>query len=301
MPSDADRFELSVKIRDETALNERTGTGVAASASVNTDNDDTRYELSWKHSGERWFNEMYLTYEDAFFIPHVVNGDQNGAVYTFNDGQDRNIIAIDGSDPRAGQNKGQKGWGIGNNITFTDIGWITGDHTIKLGVKYKDVDLTAQDSVPGRPVFYYNVTAAGAATDPWKAVFALPLAGFDSSVTSTDQQLGVFVQDDWAGQRSPDAEPGNPLGHRVERVVPGLPGAAVPAGFAQYRDLAGAHLRPVARPVFRSQYRLRHQRLPQHRQQSRPQRGRIPAAPGILLRHRRRPALRDLRRRRPCL
>ena len=29
--------------------------------------------------------------------------------------------------------------------------------------------------------------------------------------------------------------------------------------------------------------------------------GRLPAAPGILLRHRRRPALRDLRRRRPCL
>jgi len=196
--SDADRFELSVKIRDETALNERTGTGVAASASVNTDNDDTRYELSWKHSGERWFNEMYVTYEDAFFIPHVVNSDQNGALYTFNDGQDRNIIAIDGSDPRAGQNKGQKGWGLGNNITFTDIGWITGDHTIKLGVKYKDVDLTAQDSVPGRPVFSYNVTPAGTATDPWRAVFALPLEGFDSSVTSNDKQLGLFVQDDWA-------------------------------------------------------------------------------------------------------
>ena len=196
-PSDVDRLELSVKVRDETALNERTGAGTAASASVNTDNDDQRYELSWSHSGDRWLNELYLTYEDAFFIPHVVNGDQNGSVYTFNDGLDRNIIAIDGADPRAGQNKGQKGWGIGNNITFTDIGWITGDHTIKVGVKYKDVDLTAQDSVPGRPVFYYNVTAAGAATDPWKAVFALPLEGFDSSVTSTDQQLGVFLQDDW--------------------------------------------------------------------------------------------------------
>jgi outer membrane receptor protein involved in Fe transport len=196
--TDADRFELSAKVRDETALNERTGTGVAASASVNTDNDDQRYELSWKHSGNNWFNELYLTYEDAFFIPHVVNGDQNGSVYTFNDGQDRNIIAIDGADPRSGQNKGQKGWAIGNSITFTDIGWITGDHTIKLGAKYKDVDLTAQDSVPGRPVFYYNVTASAAATDPWKAVFALPLEGFESSVTSQDEQLGLFVQDDWA-------------------------------------------------------------------------------------------------------
>jgi outer membrane receptor protein involved in Fe transport len=196
-PTDNDRFELTTKIRDETALNERTGTGTAASASVNTDNDDKRYELSWRHDGDGWSNELYLTYEDAFFIPHVVNGDQNGSVYTFNDGLDRNIIAIDGADPRAGQNKGQKGWGLGNNITFTDIGWITGDHTIKLGVKYKDVDLTAQDSVPGRPVFYYNVSAAGAATIPYKAAFALPLEGFDSSVTSASRQLGVFAQDDW--------------------------------------------------------------------------------------------------------
>ena len=104
--------------------------------------------------------------------------DQNGSVYTFNDGPDRNIIAIDGSDPRSGQNKGQKGWGIGNNITFTDIGWITGDHTIKLGVKYKDVDLTAQDSVPGRPVFYYNVTPAGAATDPVEGRIRTAAGGF---------------------------------------------------------------------------------------------------------------------------
>ena len=44
-------------------------------------------------------------------------------------------------------------------MTFTDIDWFSGDHTVKLGVKYKDVDLTAQDSVPGRPVFYYDVTA----------------------------------------------------------------------------------------------------------------------------------------------
>ncbi|HET9472658.1 MAG TPA: carboxypeptidase-like regulatory domain-containing protein, partial [Steroidobacteraceae bacterium] len=34
-PTDADRFEISAKIRDETALNERTGAGTAASASVN--------------------------------------------------------------------------------------------------------------------------------------------------------------------------------------------------------------------------------------------------------------------------
>jgi outer membrane receptor protein involved in Fe transport len=196
--SDTDRFELSAKIRNETAARERTGTGVAASAAVDTDNNDQRYEFSWNHSGDSWLNEVQLTYEDAFFTPHVINPDQNGSVYTFNNGADNNILAIDGSDPRAGQNKGQNGWGAAEILTFTDINWFGGDHTIKTGVKYKDVDLTAQDSVPGRPVFYYNVTNTGAATVPWKAAIALPLAGFNSSVTSNDKQFGVFAQDDWA-------------------------------------------------------------------------------------------------------
>jgi len=195
--SDFDRIDFSVKVRDEAGDGDQAGTGVASSAAVDTDNDDKRYELSWKHNGESWINEVQLTYEDAFYVPHIINSDTNGAVYTFFDGADHNILAVDGADPRAGQNKGQKGWAIANIITFTDIGWITGDHTIKAGVKYKDIELTAQDSVPGRPVFYYDVTPAGANTVPWKAAIAVPVEGFDSIVTSDDQQLGVFVQDDW--------------------------------------------------------------------------------------------------------
>jgi len=195
--SDFDRVDLSVKVRDETGDGDQTGTGTAATAAVNTDNNDKRYELSWKHSAERWINEVQLTYEDAFFVPHIINSGTNGAVYTYFDGADHNILAVDGADPRAGQNKGQKGWAVADIMTFTDLNWFGGDHTVKLGAKYKDVDLTAQDSVPGRPVFYYDVTPAGAAATPWKSALAVPVAGFNSSVTSQDQQLGLFAQDDW--------------------------------------------------------------------------------------------------------
>ena len=128
---------------------------------MDTNNDDKRFELSWKHSGDSWLNEVQFTYEDAFYIPQLINSDVNGAVYTGSTAQDQNILAVDGADPRAGQNKGQKGWAIGDIITFSDISWVAGDHTIKAGVKYKDVDLTAADSIPGNPVFYYDVTAAG--------------------------------------------------------------------------------------------------------------------------------------------
>jgi outer membrane receptor protein involved in Fe transport len=198
-PTDFDRFDLTVKIRDETGNGDQAGTGVAQSAAIDTDNDEKRYELSWKHNGDGWLNEVQATYEDALYFPHLRSSDQNGAVYTFidNNAVDQNIIALNGSDPRAAQQKGQKGWAIADILTFSDIGWITGDHTIKLGVKYKDIDLTATDSIPGRPVFYYDVSATGAATIPWKTAFALPLEGFNTSVTSTDKQLGVFAQDDW--------------------------------------------------------------------------------------------------------
>jgi outer membrane receptor protein involved in Fe transport len=199
-PTDADRFDLTVKIRRENSEGDLTGVGLATSAALDTTNNEDRYELSWKRNGDGWLNEVLATYENVPYQPHLHSSDQNGAVYTFidNNAVDQNMIAVNGTDPRAAQNKTQKGWGIGDTITFTDIGWITGDHTLKAGVKYKDLDLIATDSIPGRPVFYYDVSSTGTATDPWKAVFALPLQGFDTTVTSKDKQFGVFAQDDWA-------------------------------------------------------------------------------------------------------
>jgi outer membrane receptor protein involved in Fe transport len=196
--SDNDTFTISAKIRKETAEGDGIRNGTAPSASRTTDSDDNRFEASWKHSGDGWLNEVQATFEDAFFNPVVGNASLNGTVYSFiNGGQDQNMIRIDGADPRAGQNKGQKGWALSNVITFTDISWL-GDHTVKAGVKYKEVDLTAADSLPGRPVFFYDVSAAGAATIPWKSTIALPFPQFSSQVTSADQQLGIFLQDDWA-------------------------------------------------------------------------------------------------------
>src|SRR4051812_19955599 len=198
-PTDSDRLDLSLKFRRENSEGDQAGTGTATSAAIDTKNDEDRYELSWKRNGSGWNNELQATYEKAPWMPHLRGSDQNGAVYTFrdNNANDQDMLAVNGTDPRAAQNKTQKGWGIADIITFSDIGWITGDPTIRTGIKYKDLDFTATDSIPGRPVFYYDVTAAGTATVPWKTVFALPLQGFDSTVTTNDRQLGLFAQDDW--------------------------------------------------------------------------------------------------------
>ena len=68
-----------------------------------------------------------------------------------------------------------------------------------MGIKHKWVNLTAQDgSATNNPIFFYDVSAAGTAQNPWKATFAAVTAGSSPVVKSSDRQLGVYFQDDWA-------------------------------------------------------------------------------------------------------
>ena len=199
-PSADDRFVMSAKIRQETGLGDQAGRGNAASASIQTKNTDNRWEARWQHSATNYFNEALVTYEDAFFIPHGKSGSSNGATYTYNlgPGNDPTILATNGVDPRANQNKGQKGYAFADDITWSHINWLTGDHTIKAGVKYKVVKLTAQDAGGDTsPIFFYDVTATGAATIPWKTTFGAPVPGYSPTVVSNDRQFGIYLQDDW--------------------------------------------------------------------------------------------------------
>jgi outer membrane receptor protein involved in Fe transport len=197
--TDRDHIAFSSKIRQEESLGDQAGTGTAASASIQTDNDDNRFDLRWQHNADRWFNEVIFTYEDAQFHPHLSNANRNGSNYTYKSGgNDLSILITDGSDPRAGQDKGQKGWGIQEDITFPNLDFWTGDHTVKAGVKFKEVKLNAQDAIVNNPVFSYDVSASGTEQTPWRAVFANPVEGFNEKVESDDRQFGIYLQDDWA-------------------------------------------------------------------------------------------------------
>src|SRR5258708_5021300 len=68
-----------------------------------------------------------------------------------------------------------------------------------MGIKHKWVKLTAQDgSSTNNPIFFYDVSATATATQPWKATFASVTPGSSPVVTSSDRQLGLFLQDDWS-------------------------------------------------------------------------------------------------------
>jgi outer membrane receptor protein involved in Fe transport len=192
--SDYDRFEVSAKDRDEKQV-DGIGAGSAASAAQNIKNTDTRLDARWQHSADRWFNDALFTYEDAFYNK-VGQTTGNGTLYAIRDQNDTTILRVGAPDPRASQNKGQRGPGFQDDLTFHALHW-HGDHTLKTGFKYKAIKLTAADALDINPQFTFDVTAAGTAATPYRALFTNPVAGLDPTAKSTDRQFGVYFQDDW--------------------------------------------------------------------------------------------------------
>ena len=205
-PTDNDRLELRAQIRNENQRGNVGGT-TAASAGIQTKNTDKRYELYWSHSTDAWFNEALLTYENAFFVPQQVTSGV-GQAYTYGPNNNAMIVQTGAPDPRAEQNKGQKGPGFKDDLTFTDFHWL-GDHVVKMGIRYADLTLVAQDAGDATAQAFYNVcppaggtncppgSPVGANSTPYKATFGVPSVGFSPVVRTKDKQFGAYVQDDW--------------------------------------------------------------------------------------------------------
>ena len=193
-PTGVDRFELTAKVRRES---DRKNIGVAAadSSSIDVIDNDTRIDARWERSADRWFNEFRLVYEDAYDSP-TARGLGNGSIYTYKPTNDQTIIDVGPSPPGATQFKGQRGPGLQDDLTLTGLTW-RGDHTVKTGVKFKRVTLTAADAENINPQFFYSVDQTGAAQIPWKAQFTDPVAGLNAVAESRNTQFGVYIQDDW--------------------------------------------------------------------------------------------------------
>jgi len=192
---DNDKLELSVKVRDEESRDSVGGITTADAAKLN-DNKEERYDLNWEHYGESYLNELRVTYEDVLFNPTAYNiGNQS--VYTRGLAENDVILFDDATSGLAIQRKGQKGPAIQNDITFNGFEW-NGDHVIKAGIKYKEIDLTQSENSTSNPSFYYAVTnGVGTASTPYQVKFNLPFEGATPSVTTKSKQIGLYIQDDW--------------------------------------------------------------------------------------------------------
>lgn len=204
-PTDNDRIELTFQDRDETQQ-QFSGQTAKVHGKV-VDNTDRRYALRWNHSGERFYNELMVTHEEAFNNPLPLNFG-NGIIYTapdFGDSdanrpQEKTLVQVGAADAFASQVKGQKGWAIEDNLTLDGLQW-AGDHTIKMGAKYKQIDLYASDAAQINPQFSYTIdNPAFPSGTPYKAQFtkaSTGVTGVQSEVRAKVKQIGLFIQDDW--------------------------------------------------------------------------------------------------------
>jgi outer membrane receptor protein involved in Fe transport len=188
-PDENQIWELSVKHRTEDELTNVGNGPNAASYGTNKTGDDTRWDLHWQWNADTWMNDAHLTYEDASFGPRPATIGP-GAVYT-SDYNGRVVMNTGGG--RDYQDKGQKGWAIQDDMTFYEL--FGGGHTVKMGVKYKQVEINAFEQQPYNAQFFYNL--AGDPTTPYQVQFGSAVGGVDRDITSRNKQFGIYVQDDW--------------------------------------------------------------------------------------------------------
>lgn len=194
-PGDDHLVELSVKRRVEAEIKDIGDRNTAAYGKTNN-NESTRFDLRYQWSGMDWLNDAHITYEDEFFNPRaitlapgiLIQDPNRGAMLNIGGGQDF-------------QNKGQKGWGFQDDLTFTGLE----GHTIKMGFKFKSVEISAFEQQPFNPQYSVDllenlVQGRGtlATYVPYQVRFGAPLPGIgDRNIKSTNKQYGIYIQDDW--------------------------------------------------------------------------------------------------------
>lgn len=199
-PTSKDLFEFSLKHRKETG--EDLGNGLSAfDTRTSIDVKEWRGLARWEHSEDTWVNDFKVGYEDVSWGPQPV---VNGNVTVFNarvpnippaTGTRRGDILRFGGGTNF-QDKGQSGWTVSDDFTYTGFE----GHTIKVGVKAKWVSLNTLQANNTNPVYFYNVTRApGSFNDdiPYRVQFGAPVSTDDPRIRSKNFQLGLYIQDDW--------------------------------------------------------------------------------------------------------
>lgn len=200
-PTARDLFEFSAKYRDESG--EQFNSGLAAFETRTVARvEELRGLARWQHSEDNWVNDFKVAYEDVSWNPSPVTEALRN-VYRVRIPNPANPAGfLDGVVLETGggtnfQDKGQKGWQVSDDFTFSGLQ----GHTLKLGVKAKWVTLNSLQLNGFNPVVRY-FTGLGATalntTVPYQISFQALAGGFtDAAIRSKNFQFGIYAQDDW--------------------------------------------------------------------------------------------------------
>ncbi len=194
-PGDNHLVELTGKYRDEDELTGIGGVNLASYGTLKV-GEETRVDLRYQYSATDWLNDAHITFEDVSFgvtPATLANGfnlliPRQGQETRDNPDTDLIINAGGGGDR---QLKGQKGLSFQNDFTWFGFE----NHTIKAGVKYKLIDISAYEQQPFTPQFRYDLLRS--TTVPYEVFFTASGSGEPIGIESRNKQLGLYIQDDW--------------------------------------------------------------------------------------------------------
>lgn len=185
-------FELTGKYRKEDEVSGIGDQTLYEAGSLNGQ-EEKRADLRWQYTGNGFLNDAHITYESAFWNQTPMN-DGTGYVLSFWPQNGDEATVLNAGAGGSYQRKGQEGWSIQDDLTLDGIEW-AGTHTLKMGVKFKDIELNSIQYNPYNPQFYYNIQTSTAV--PYRVRYGEAIGSAGGSVISKNKQYGIYLQDDW--------------------------------------------------------------------------------------------------------
>jgi outer membrane receptor for ferrienterochelin and colicin len=191
--SNTQSAEIEFNNRHETDIRDF-GSNIAKAAAVNFHNYNTVIQAKHNYFTGPWLNEAKIDFSKFHrgFSPNEL-------------GQPRRLITANGTDYIIGsaasiQEYIQKRVGFRDDVTFTGFQWL-GEHVFKSGLSFNhntyDID-KRNDFVPQ---FHYAQTANtgnGNQTYNFQVPFELRFGSGDPFMKSTNNEAGIYLQDDWS-------------------------------------------------------------------------------------------------------
>ncbi len=197
-PTDKDLIELTGKYRKESGSQIATGVNAANTATLNKV-DEKRFMLRWQRSEDNWINDARVSYQDTKWAPTPeTNGNTTFfQASTVNNGNFTRTDLLRFGGGGSQQDKGQKGWTLQDDFTWTGFN----GHTIKIGTKASFIRLRSIEQNRANPQYTYDINAFSPTgfndQVPYLLEFGVPTGNGPIDVRSSNFQFGVYAQDDW--------------------------------------------------------------------------------------------------------